>query len=436
MNINYQRKKIARGVYLNIIKDNRFNSNFASILFITPFSKNEASARAFVPGILSVSNANYPTRAELNRKLLSLYNASINTSSVICGNNYITGYYASCINDKNAFGGEKVTEETVRLLVDCILNPKVENDGFDFKEFQILKQELIDTIESEINNKRGYAQTLANEVIFKDEPSSVRYYGTKETAELLTNEIAYETYLDTLNNADIEITIAGEGIESSTKFLKETFSKLARPKDNKIVFYDKSPVKEKVAKVKIKDDVKQTRLVMAYKGDSKNIYVDKLMTAMFGGVATSKLFMNVREKLQLCYSCGASFKEYKNTIIVESGIDKDKLNVVVDEVDKQLKSIAEGDFTDEELNNTKLMISGAFKSNYDSLFALGMWYDVQHRRGTCYTPEEVIEIFNNITREEIMECAASYKLDTVFTLIPKEFVRKGRVYGLPEEDNN
>jgi len=419
LNIDYERREIARGVYLNIIKDKRFNSNFASVLFITPFSKEEASARAFVPGILSVSNANYPTRAELNRKLLSLYNASLNTSSVVSGNNYITGYYASCINDKNAFDGENVTEETVRLMVDCILNPKVVDGVFDPKEFAILKQELIDTIDTEINNKRGYALTLANEIIFRDEPVSVRYYGTKAMAQALTNERAYEIYLDTLHNADIEITIAGDGIEASAKFLEETFSELERPEGNNIIFYDKSPLKAEVETVDVKGDVQQTRLVMAYKGDSKNVYVDKLMTAMFGGVATSKLFMNVREKLQLCYSCNANYKEYKNTLIVESGIDAMNLDVAIKEIDIQLKAIAQGDFTDEELYNTKLMISGAFKSNYDSLFALGMWYDVQHRRGTCYTPDEVIEIFHSITREQIMECAGTYKLDTVFTLSPE-----------------
>ena len=94
-------------------------------------------------------------------------------------------------------------------MVDCILNPKVVDGVFDPKEFAILKQELIDTIDTEINNKRGYALTLANEIIFRDEPFSVRYYGTKAMAQALTNERAYEIYLDTLHNADILITLTG-----------------------------------------------------------------------------------------------------------------------------------------------------------------------------------------------------------------------------------
>ena len=43
----------------------------------------------------------------------------------------------------------------------------------------------------------------------------------------------------------------------------------------------------------------------------------------------------------------------------------------------------------------------------------------QDTRGTCYTPEEVCDIIDRITVEQIVECANSFTEDTVFVLKAK-----------------
>lgn len=420
LKIDFCTKKIANGISLNIVKDAKFNTNIAVVQFISSFTPDDASARAFMPNLLTVHCKKYPTRAQLNKKLMSLYNASLNVSTSVVGDKYVTSISISCINDKHAYDGEKVTAEAVKLMLECIFDPVVENGRFDDKEFEILKQDLLDTIDSEINNKRGYASMLANSVIFEGEPSSVWYYGTRETAEALTNEQVYDCYVNTLKNSVIKLTVGGNEIDEAADILEKAFSNMPRKTDETVSFYGKSPCKQTVRYETFESDVAQTRLVMAYKGGSGNIYVDKLFCSMFGATPTSRLFMNVREKLQLCYSCSSYLREYKGALLVDAGIDRNNCEKAMDEINRQLELLANGDFSDEELYQTKLMITGAFRSNYDSLAALCVWYEVQQRRNTCYTPDEVIEIFMGITREDIMNCAKSYKPDTVFMLIPED----------------
>ena len=79
-----------------------------------------------------------------------------------------------------------------------------------------------------------------------------------------------------------------------------------------------------------------------------------------------------------------------------------------------------GDFTDEELENTKLYICGNFKSNYDSEWDIASWYRVQETRGTAYSPEEVADMINSVTREQVIECAKSFMPDSVFILKAEE----------------
>ena len=47
----------------------------------------------------------------------------------------------------------------------------------------------------------------------------------------------------------------------------------------------------------------------------------KIMTALFGGTPHSKLFLNVREKMSLCYYCAAALIKPKGFIMVDSGIE-------------------------------------------------------------------------------------------------------------------
>lgn len=46
------------------------------------------------------------------------------------------------------------------------------------------------------------------------------------------------------------------------------------------------------------------------------------MTDVFGGGPYSRLFMNVREKLSLCYYCSARLIRGKGIIVIQSGIEK------------------------------------------------------------------------------------------------------------------
>ena len=55
--------------------------------------------------------------------------------------------------------------------------------------------------------------------------------------------------------------------------------------------------------------------------DIPDYYAMCLATEIFGGTTSSKLFVNLRERLSLCYYCGAYYENLKGIIYVSSGID-------------------------------------------------------------------------------------------------------------------
>ena len=68
------------------------------------------------------------------------------------------------------------------------------------------------------------------------------------------------------------------------------------------------------------------------------------------------------------------------------------------------------------MNNAVISIAGDFKSNYDSIRDISTWFFMQKIRKTNMTPEQAIDAMMAITREQIIEAAKSFKLDTVYLM--------------------
>lgn len=419
MNYKITNEKASGGINITSITDKKFKSNCITIRFISKLDEKTASANALIPNILISSNEKYRTRTELAKKMSELYGANLTTVSHKLGDNQVVGLSADCICDKYTLRKEKITQDVADILIDCIFRPLIENDGFANEEFSIRKQELIDTIDSEINDKRTYAILNAAKSIYKGEPSSIPSYGTKKGAEELTPKSAFKAFRALLETSQIEISlVGGEDMDKVKEKLINAFSAVERkPYDFKYITL--SPIKDEVAEAVDVLDVNQCKMVMAFKSEYPDINVNKLMTMMLGGTAFSKLFMNVREKYSLCYYCSAGYIEGKGVLLVDSGVELKNVEKARKEIINQIDSLAKGDFTDDEMKNAVLSISGFFKTNYDTTRDMSAWFFMQKIRGTDYTPEKATEIYRKITREQIMESAKSFRLDTVYLMKPE-----------------
>ena len=68
----------------------------------------------------------------------------------------------------------------------------------------------------------------------------------------------------------------------------------------------------------------------------------QLLNIIYGAGVTSKLFLNVREKLSLCYYCGSSDNGQKGFMTVHSGIEFKNEKTATDEILAQLEEIKKG----------------------------------------------------------------------------------------------
>lgn len=414
------RKEIANGVFFNSYTDSKFKFNRISVMFLTSLSRERAALNALIPSLISKTNEKLNTMAKLNRKLSGLYASELNPVINKDGDLQYAGLEIATIDNRFAIDGEDIISEAVGLLNDCLFAPYFVDGVFPAQSVEIEKNNQITDNNAEINNKTYYAHRKAIAALFEGEPAAISNLGENEDIEKITPAEATEVYRDILKNMQVEIICTGyNDFKSAEADFKKSFGSIERtPKERQVNTV--SPLKRGVKRITETLEIEQSKLVIGYKSDFRNEVALIVMSQLYGGSVTSKLFRIVREKMSLCYYCYSRLGYSKGIMTVECGVDNDNIEKAEAECKKQLEGVVNGNFTDEDIEKVKRSIINSYRAINDSAGGIANWYFHRILKNDIVTPEEVIERFNEVTREQIIEAAASMKLDTVYILTSPE----------------
>lgn len=419
MSASYKRSMISESIGFNSIVDPKFKTNTINVRFILPISKERSAGYALAASLLTTSCQKYPSVALLNRKMNRLYGGSVSVSITKLGDyQIITASFAALCNCY-ALENEDILGELLDIAENCLLYPNLEDGGFSKNEYAIKSKDLLDTIEAEINDKRDYTLKKCMSIAYKDEPSAFSSYGKKEDVLKLTPQSTYDAYKEILSKAAIEIFLVSPKAEPSVadKF-KNIFASVHRENAMTLPsFITPSPIKSITEEATESLPVTQCKMAMAFKTECKQTtYTMQLLNLIYGATAFSLLFSNVREKLSLCYYCLSSYSETKQTLIVDCGVLKSNIETAKAEIIKQLDNIANGEFSDELLDNARMSAYNSVKTLGSTPSSYVRWYFTNIIRNEDRNVEKAIDKFKAVTREQIMAAAASLKLDTVYVL--------------------
>ena len=230
-------------------------------------------------------------------------------------------------------------------------------------------------------------------------------------------------YKKLLSSADINVFYCGSAEFTRVKdALLDAFSSISRTGENNVIYTDIVLYPKRKEPVISREymDVSQAKLAMGFRmGDamiSPNYPALNVFNSVYGGCLTSKLFLNVRERLSLAYYASSAIDQHKGIMRVLSGIEESNFNKAYDEILLQLDDIKAGNISDEELTGAKLAVITSLKSSCDSLFSLeNLYYDLM-LSGIELSPEDLSVLAAAVTKEELVKIAAGIKLDTTYLL--------------------
>ena len=413
--------KISDGVNFNVIKDTRFKTGRISINIYTPLNKETAAINALLPFLLTKSCRIYPDFTSLNKKLDELYGASIYADVGKLGDMQVLNMSASFMDDRYSLDEECISEKITELLCSMLFDPVIVNENFSIDNVNQEKRQLKELIESEFNDKKIFAKNRCEELMCKNEKFGINKLGTKEDLSKILSKDVYEAWINILKTAHFELFLLGNLDETKTlNVFKNAFSKIKR---EDIVKFGTEIIKKAKKEHSYKETVNatQSKLVLGFRTETawqdKDINAMRVTIALFGSTPNSKLFLNVREKYSLCYYCSAKYDRIKGIMLVQSGVEKENIEKAKNEILNQLEEIKKGNFSEEDIIAIKKSMANSYRTVGDYLSSLESFYSSQTFDKKIYSPEEIVENINKVSKEDIIEASKKITLDTIYALV-------------------
>ena len=417
------RTEIMPGVWLTAIKTNKFKTSCMSINLLTQLERETASMNAVIPYVLRRGTSMHPDMESIAEELDSMYGACVEPVVRRIGEIQCIGFYSSFADDKYIPDGTSVAEKLAGLLGEILLSPNTKGGLFLPKYVESEKDKLLELIRSRINEKLGYSVQRLLEQMCCYEDFAVPKFGTEDTAENIYYQKLTKHYRNLISTCPVEIFYCGSmDNEKIADILRDALCGMPRGEINYDIGTDirMNAVEDKVREFGDSMSVTQGKLVIGYRlgecmedPDLAAIYA---FNAVYGGCVTSKLFMNVREKLSLAYFASSVTDTHKGIMMVYSGIDFDKLDDAKSEIFAQLEDVKNGVVTEDELNAAKSSVSSSLRACMDSQGELEGFYLANALDGLEFDPMELAELVDGVSLDDVVAIANSVQCDAVYFL--------------------
>lgn len=314
--------------------------------------------------------------------------------------NALTGKEATCYYIKTLTSN---IYEGAEILIDMILNSK-----FLSKEMNKERKVILEEIKMVKDSPDDDVYDTISELIHKGNPLGRSILGSPESLAGIDKSALTEYYKERYTAENIVVAVAGNFDEDRIIGLFEERMSSLEPK---------SPKRKKIIKpyeqgfdVKVRD-IEQTHICLAtptISYDDDLYYAFVLMNSIFGGSMSSRLFQNIREQQGLAYSvCSMNgFSSFAGFFNIYAGIAHENVAKTICSIRHELVELAEHGVTDKELAMAKEQVTSSYIFSLENtttmMFSLGRNQILLNR---LFSVDENIELFNNVTRKDILKSA-------------------------------
>lgn len=317
------------------------------------------------------------------------------------------GYYVKC--------APEFTNQAIDVLGDMMMNPQFPKDELE-REKGVVIQEL----KMYEDNPMALVSQKRQQRYFGDNNYGWPTIGTIENILSFNQDMLFQhkelLYTkDNLiimiagkinNQKDIEDQIADffNNLPEKLQYKKDDFpNHLPKEQSN---FYDKK--------------TEQNHLIISapgFKWDDQTRYAASVLTTILGGNMSSRFFQNIREKQWLCYYINASHLSGQDdwTFMMRAWIDKERFDFGVQKIYEEIARIAQGDFSQEEFNNTIWYNIGQLQMGIESSDQMASFLGAQYLLyGKIETLDQIVQTYKKLTLKDIKDIASKLNKENLY----------------------
>jgi predicted Zn-dependent peptidase len=319
----------------------------------------------------------------------------------------------------NAFTGEEYTgfyvsaaseyfEQALDILTDIIWNSKL-----DPREIEREKGVILEEINMYKDTPQAYVNEVAKKLMYGDTPLGRSVAGEVGTVTKLQRAdfIRFRHRFYTPDNLIVAVAgnpLAGKS-ENWVKMLKDWLAKFNI--QQKGSFQSVKITQEKPALSLYHKDTQQAHLILAFHGlkaQDKRMAILKVLNIILGATMSSRLFIEVREKLGLCYYVKSDISENHDIGAwgIASGVELGKIDKAIATMLKVCQEVKEKGVTLQELKKAKQNFKGQMYLALEESFEVADFLaDQELYHGEIKSPEKIIQEVENVTLSDIMGLA-------------------------------
>ena len=402
--------EIAPGVRVHAHETAKFKTQVLSIKFLWPMNPSIRAESFLLSYLLSDTTEHFPKKQDLLSHLDHLYGASFSIAAIPRG---------ACDRLKFTFSGVHVNglnddlmEQLAAVAAECIFHPRLENGVFPEAMFRECQEQAIVSVRMIKDDPqtrcseaaaRAYGGSMANRVL----PSP-------RQLAALTPERCARAWKWIRAHARVDIQVLSDVPAGEVcAFCRKLFPFAGRDTDPKVNCF----VPGKEERVESVRNITQSHIVLLFEsgilmGDP-DYPAYAMANGIFGGLPSSLLFQNVREKQGLCYSIESGLLRYDGVIRVSTAVDAPHIEEAVDSVLSQVEVMRSGSFSEEDLSIARHMYINAHRSMLDDPDAI---LSEQYRRALIPGALDItsmISLFSRMDRDSIVKSFQPLKLKTV-----------------------
>ncbi len=408
------------GMHLHLWETDKFKTITFLLMAKAPLQEQNVTARALLPHILQGGTKTYDNRKKLKQKLDDMYGATFSADVQKKGEQHVLTFRMDIAAERFLSDQTSLLQEALHVMHEVVYDPKIENGSFSNVIVDQEKRSLRQRIRSINDDKMRLANVRITEEMFKGEAYALPAYGRVEDLDSLDSKQIYSVYKEMLQNDRFDLYVIGSFDDSKLmETINALFKEDRQPQESTKAAAPSAPVKE----VKIVHDhqkVKQGKLHMGYRThtsfDDKDYEAAQVANGIFGGFPSSKLFTNVREKESLAYYAASRIESHKGVLMVMSGIEFDKYERAVEIINEQAKAMQDGDFTEDDVEQTKGMLINQALEAIDTPrgFAELSYHEAVARFSRSI--QDRIEGIKKVTKKDVVRAAKKWELDTIYFL--------------------
>lgn len=307
-----------------------------------------------------------------------------------------TGYFAKV--------PKQHLEKAVEWVSDIFLNSLIPE-----KEVQKEKKVIIEEINMYNDDPMADVQRLWKRLLYGDQPAGRDIAGTKTTVKKIKRKDLLNFIQKSYLAQNTLVCVAGNFSSKKVSFLvNKYFKNIKRGTPPK-----KPKVKEKQKKPKLLlkfKETQQTHLCLGVRAFSMfhpKVYALRILAGILGGMMSSRLFLEVREKRGLAYYISTNVNTDLDTgyLVTRAGVDNEKTEEAIRVILEEYKKIKQN-ITPQEIKKAKEYGKGVLALSLESSESLATFFGTQLLlKNKIETLKDIYKKVDKTTKDDILKVA-------------------------------